>query len=168
MSDVHPSLLRSIRLNSKHLLHGRVISIDPSSGSHSSLPAYAVFREGKLVSADAIQVPKQWLGSVNHTPHRLRVIGEHLRNLGEFDLLVVECFHWRPNARTDPKSMQQLNQSVGCITSNTQWHFVLQILGFEWAKHRPADYVKSDIADAIHMGSWAIELAEQETRGRHK
>lgn len=159
--DIHPQLLRNIRNCREKLLTGRVISIDPSSGSRTSSPAYAIYRQGKLVAADSIKLPGILLNNAKYTPHRLRYISQILHDLGEFDVLAIEWFDPEPNHKTNHKSMQQLNQSVGCISGAVQWDRVIPVFGFEWTRHRPRDYVKSDIDDAVHIGKWVIELASK-------
>lgn len=167
-ATIHPSLVKAVALNAKVLLGGSFLSIDPSSGSpdtkkwgRGSMPGYAIFRRGHLYKAGQIQVPKELLKGINYCPHRLQFIANKLRVKfpREFKLLVIECIHYKPNRKTNMKSFQQLNQSVGAITAALQWKRILNVLPYEWKKVAGIYHIKGDAMDAIQIGQTVIEIA---------
>src|SRR5574343_1157995 len=78
-------LYKEVRRLSPILTEGRVISIDPSCGSSSSMPAYAMYEQGKLVMAE--EIPLQVEDTLHH---RLRQLAEELDKLPTADILIYE------------------------------------------------------------------------------
>ena len=124
-----------------------------------------MFRKGILKSAGEVPVPIELMKGINYTPHRLKFIGSYLRDRfpDAFDLLIIECIYYRINEKTNLKSYQQLNQSIGAITSNLQWNKILNVLPWEWKKliEVAGIYEKQDVTDAIQIGAAMIAEARK-------
>jgi len=153
------------------LLKGNVLTIDPSSGG-SSMPGYAICREGRFVENGELRLPK---GSLIH--HRLHTLQKAIQALvdthGPFDLLIHEdialAFGAKGGASKGPKGSKGnphggfvtrgttfLQWSVGVTLSAQPWPHVVRVAPQSWwawvRKNMPPDsYVKGDATDALCM-----------------
>lgn len=143
------------------ILEGRILAVDPSSGSSKSLPGYAIYEKGKLIDSGVISVDT---GKVLNV--KLRMIADSLRN--EFpvpDVLVIENLPpFMGNAGDGPgfgfnKSILNLHRSVGAIMSAVPCEPIVEVAPVSWRKNVPDNYVKSDENDAILMGYTVVRLA---------
>ena len=133
--------------------NGRMLAIDPSSGSAGSLPGYALFEAGRLVDAGTLGLPR----GTRALSNRLYLLRAALAS--EFpqpDILAVELI--APVMPTGKghflyKSASSLLKSVGAILS--VWDVpVIEPSPATWHSMTPPNYVKSDTADACMLG-WA-------------
>ena len=143
------------------ILNGRILCIDPSVGSGSSMPGYAIYEKGEKVDSGIIEVE----AVKKHVGFRLQEIGKCLREeFGEFDVLVIEDIPpfragkgIRHGAR---KSHVSLLKSVGCIFGAAQFKHLVNIHPRTWQKWKDDDYTKSDHADAVYIGIAALGMAK--------
>lgn len=150
---------KQIAENIQYILNGVFISIDPSIGSSSSMPGYAVYREGELVESGIFSIAHRDAS----IPDRLRALHNHVRKLYtkyEPDALVYEDIPVsRHGGRAD--SHASLLKAVGAILAvpGTTGH--VGIYPVSWKSEARDTYVKGDEADAIEIGYVAIQVARR-------
>ena len=161
-TEERSQLHRAISFNRKSLLEGDVIAIDPSSGSRESLPGFAIFSKGKLIRSGVIEVPVRLMRGLNYTPHRLQWISKNLTDTfpQTFDVLIMEGIHFKTNAKTNPKSFQQLNQAIGAIIGGLRWNYIVNIYPWHWKELLSGVYEKGDAMDAINIGTAVMRIAK--------
>lgn len=148
--------------NAEIILKGTFISIDPSCGSNNSMPAYAIYKESRLVRSGTIQ-----LNLNKDTEYRLKDLSKQLSNIipMDVDVAVIENIPVMPG-KFSHKGLSSLFKSVGTIIGafsvieNPNLIFI-NIMPISWRKYAPAGYVKSDVGDAILIGNAAIQLAKK-------
>jgi len=143
-----------IRANFQSILTGKLLAIDPSVGSRSSLPGWAYFESGKLVASGVIQVAVN-----NSLQARLREISEKLREqFGPVDVLAVEDIRvWR-GARS---MVVSLLKGVGAALCSVDAKVCLEVIPQAWHGLVGDDYEKSDEKDAIAIGEYVLYVARQ-------
>ena len=145
------------------LLEGRVLAIDPSSGSQSSLPGYALFDKGELIDHGVIK-----LKISRELPRRLNELGEALKT--EFpavDVLVIEDIPVRSYGKgASPHA--SLLKAVGCILACCTYREFVEISPPTWkayVRRNPERfskvYEKSDDLDAWIIGQYALDTARE-------
>ena len=141
----------------KDLLSGEVLCVDPSSGSKSSMPGYAVYRKGELVESGTIEVP---LGDKIYD--RLVYLVACIKR--EFnttpDVLVIEDIPIG-KGRLRMAALRSLNMSVGAIIGALEVDKVVALHPRFWKKHARVNYSKSDEQDAIMMGEVCFKVISQ-------
>ena len=149
--------MRQVRPNKKNILMGSMLVIDPGSTSLG----YAMYQHGSLITSGSIQVKSPFVQV------RLKALAEELRQFPEVDLLVTEYIH-SPNHKTIPTNYTSLLKSIGCIMSNTQWNYCLEIAPILW-KDVLGDISikgKNDEEDAKLIGEAMIRLANGEENNK--
>lgn len=149
--------------NAEQLLKGTFISLDPSCGSQSSMPAYAIYTRGRLVGSGIIQ-----LNLNKELPYRLKElsykISKILDQYPQIDSAVVENIPVIPG-KFSQKGLSSLLKSVGTIMGSFlhkgEDFLIIEIMPRSWRQFAPADYVKSDVGDAIMIGHATIKLCEK-------
>lgn len=140
---------------------GTMLCVDPSIGSHSSMPGYAVYVEGQLMDSGIIRLPTS---------------GDHIRRLYElnrslredfseqvYDILVIEEI---PMVRYEKfgRSLQAqipLHRAVGCVLGALPIGVCLEIPPQTWRMYLDvAQYDKNDESDAVMLGYAALQLAK--------
>lgn len=155
---VTPMSLKAISYNVNSILTGKMISIDPSSGSRESLPGWAVFEGGKLKKSGVIEIDPNLMGP-QYLPHRLQAIGKYCRNyLTDCDLLAIEKIT-EPNSGTIMSAYMPLLKSVGAFESNILFKYHIGIPPWDWKTHVPTGYIKSDMNDAESIGNFLVHHA---------
>lgn len=139
------------------ILTGHILCVDPSSGSHSSLPGYAIYKQGELVESGVVQVD---LGERIHS--RLFEINRTFREEFEVpDLLVLE---WIPpmsfKSGLHTKAVASLHKGIGAIMAAIPTP-LLEVHPRTWQKFNTASYVKTDENDAIGIGFAVIQISKQ-------
>lgn len=144
------------------ILTGTILVIDPSSGSNSSMPGYAIFQAGKKVESGIIQVP---LGEPLGI--RLQYINECLKN--EFispDLFIIEDIPSKGYG-THAVSHATLLKAVGAFMAGIRYDKYLEIHPHTWRAYalslpeNAEGYNKTDEMDAIMMGECVIQKARE-------
>lgn len=140
------------------LIEGVVISIDPSIGSSSSMPGYAIYRAGTLIASGTIQ-----LSIDEEFPLKAQQLAYSIRKLyTEYDpdVLVYEEIAVHGPGRNIASHVTLL-KAVGIILSVPGPKYYVGIYPTSWKKLARPTYVKSDEADAIELGYVAVWQAEQ-------
>jgi len=133
------------------LLTGRVVAIDPASGS-TSMPGWALFQEGALVAKGVVQLnPKLPVqGRLNAL---FFALSEGIGHPPP-DVIIIEEIRGR-------MAHVFLTWACGVIVSAFSESELLELpIGF-WKAVIPEGYEKSDEEDAMHIGLAAIELAKE-------
>jgi hypothetical protein len=162
------------------LIQGRVVAVDPSIGSTSSQPGFAVYIQGELRASGILPIDPGlpvW--------ERLRILVYHMRKLyreWDPDVLVFEDIpsqrHGQFNNAGNANAHASLLKAVGAILSVSGPDHYVGLHPQSWKRMVRPDYVKSDTRDAVEMGWIAIEEAKRigeidppgkrETRSRGK
>lgn len=143
-----------IKKYTTELLEGRVLAVDPASGS-SSMPGWAYYTGGILMESGVIQVKP-------HLPlnRRLFLIAQVLaKELPKPDVFVIEDIR-RIRGVFGGSSVDVLMKSIGAIMSAVDCERFLEISPLVWKKYVTAEYEKSDENDAIWIGKVAIAFAQ--------
>lgn len=135
---------------------GQLLAIDPSSGSEGSMPGFAIFKEGRLISCGTIKLPA---GGELHL--RLQELARTLREEFEVpDVLVVEQIAPYIKGFFNLSLHKSIGATVSAIPckslveiSPSSWHAAIRKMGIE------DSYVKSDVNDAIFMGYCVVKEA---------
>jgi hypothetical protein len=137
---------------------GRFVSVDPSCGSSSSQPGYAIYDKGVLVTRGLLEVGVR--GDLHTRLHKLATLLRMLRDAYEADTLVYEDVPPRHYGRGggNANAHASLLKSVGTVLS-LGWENVFGIRPTDWKWHARDSYVKGDAEDAEEIGYVAIELA---------
>ncbi len=152
----------------REILEGTMLAIDPSTGSKSSRPGFALYKAGELVESGEIAVDLK-----ANRSKRLYEIAETVRS--EFptpDVLVVEYIPPVTYRGSDVKmngvSLMALQKAIGAIIGANPVEHLLEIPASAWRKYRPTQYVKTDEWDAICLGICAVETAKNVQKDKEK
>lgn len=142
----------------QQVLEGTFLAIDPSSGSSSSMPGYAVFLNGNLVESGIISVSP---AAKKNT--RLFGITDSLRT--EFDHPDVIAIENIPpmtfkGGGMSGWSLVALQRSIGAIISVFDCEYI-EVAPIAWKSYRFEGYEKNDQNDAICIGLCVIAAARQ-------
>jgi hypothetical protein len=137
-------------LHADTLANGRVLAIDPSSGSAGSMPGYAYSVGGVLMEAGTFQI------ELREVSGRLWAFAEALRSefLDKVDLLIIEeipPFMQSAGSSFRSRSVVNLHMSVGAALAVLGYRPVIYVPPSAWhadVKRLPFDYKKSDDTDA--------------------
>jgi hypothetical protein len=140
------------------LLEGTVVCIDPSIGSTSSMPGWAVYRKTVLLASGIFRIDNTW-----STPERLKHLHRYLLDLyAEYpppDVLVYEDIPARRQGRGNAAGHASLLKAVGAILAAPGPVGHVGLMPISWKSMARDTYRKSDEADAIEMGWVAMEAA---------
>ena len=143
------------------LLTGTVVCIDPSIGSKSSQPGYAVYIKGELEDSGFIDLGTAATGTVAQRLHKFRMTLE--LDFPTPDIVVVERIVINPKAvGYNNVSVLKLNQAVGVTMS--QWDVpVIEVSPMSWkATAKTLDnYEKSDEWDSVALGWCCLTKAKE-------
>lgn len=147
-----------IRNSLTTILRGVVIAIDPSIGSSSSMPGWALYRAGALISSGTLGInPDQSVWK------RLRDLARAMRSLykeTDPDVLVYEEIpSQRYGGGGNANAHASLLKAVGVILSIPGPDVCVGLHPLSWKKMVRETYVKGDEADAVEMGWIAIAEA---------
>lgn len=151
----------------QEILEGVVVSIDPSIGSSSSQPGWAVYRQSKLVASGVFDIPAH-----KSVWERLRRLANAVRKLYKKfnpDILIYEEIPaQRYGLGGNAGAHASLLKAVGAILSVPGTEGCVGIHPQSWKKLARADYSKGDEADAVEMGWVVIELARYQLEQRER
>lgn len=148
-----------IRANILSITEGVIVSIDPSIGSTSSQPGWAVYRAGKLMNAGTFEIDPTW-----YTWERLQRLSHHVRKLyAEYDpdVLVFEDIPSQRYGGGNANAHASLLKAVGVILSISGPDAFIGLHPITWKKLVRSEYRKGDMEDAIEMGWIAIQIARE-------
>lgn len=142
------------------VLDGTFLAIDPSTGSKSSVPGYALFEKGQLVESGEI------ITDIHaNRSKRLYEISRTIRE--EFpkpDVLAVEYIppvSYKGSAnRMNSTSLMALQKAIGAILVAHPVDHLVEVPAITWGKYKPEDYVKTDEYDALSIGYCVIAHAK--------
>lgn len=153
------NIYQTIHENRLLLTQGKVLSIDPSVGSHSSMPGYAVYKAGVLQESGTLKINPEL-----PTWKKLQELHRLLRNLSklhEIDACIYEQMPVSAHGGRSQVSHATLLMAVGVTIGAVQARAFIGILPMSWKQHASPGYVKSDEQDAIEIGRIVIEMAQQ-------
>lgn len=139
------------------MTEGVVLSVDPSIGSVSSMPAFAIYRAGQLVTSGVWE-----MDPTSPLPSRLQRLSYLMRKLiKEYDpdVLVHEAISDVPFKGFAGRGHASLQKALGAILSVSGPDKYVGMLPATWKKFARSHYVKSDENDAKEIGWVAIEQA---------
>lgn len=157
-------LWKQLRPYARLALDGRLLVIDPSVGSSSSQPGYALYEAGQLTDSGVIDIP---VGSIESRLFHLRSV-----LCGEFpekpDVVVVEdipVLRFNKFGRSLAAQIP-LHYAVGVVLSAFDAP-VVRVFPATWHAFVGADYQKSDESDAIVMGHTVLQFARHILQDAH-
>lgn len=149
-------LYKEVRSNLTAILGGRILSVDPSCGSRSSMPGWAYYTEGGKLEGSGI-LKLDYEKELNYRLHTLLVDLQEWA--GDVDVLVYEDIAPRRYGGGGAHGHASLLKSVGVVMSALPVVAAIGVKPTQWKKLASAGYVKSDEADAREMGRIVIDLA---------
>lgn len=155
-----------IQDNIKGLIEGLVVSFDPSIGSSSSMPGWAVYRAGELIDSGTFQIPYH-----ESIPNRLRMLHNHVRllyNKYTPDCMVYEDIPAQRQGGGNAVAHASLLKALGVILSVPGPDGYVGLLPVSWKGEARDTYIKSDVNDAIEVGWVAINVARRIRDGKGK
>jgi hypothetical protein len=140
------------------LTKGRVLAVDPSIGSTSSMPGWAFYKAGVLIESGILEInPK---GSVWDRLQDLSRLVRRLYKEFEIDILVYEDIPSQRQGGGNANAHASLLKAQGAIMSVPGPRAYVGIMPISWKKMVRDTYIKSDEGDAIEIGWIVIELAK--------
>lgn len=140
------------------LQQGIVVAIDPSIGSNSSMPGWAVYKAGELLGSGTFALDLN-----KGRPQRLQQLAHFLRKLYATwnpDVLVYEEVpsqrYGGGNNFGNAKAHASLLNALGVVLSISGPDYYVGLQPISWKKCARPTYVKSDQADAEEIGWVAI------------
>jgi hypothetical protein len=155
--------------NIKGLTMGVVVAIDPSVGSSSSMPGWAVYRVGVLVESGIISLPRE-----KALVPRLRALARSMRDIYRKylpDVLVYEEIPAQRHGMGNAEAHASLLKAVGVILSIEGPEAAVGIYPVSWKGMVSDHYIKGDEEDAREIGRIVIEhafLQQQQTTATKK
>ena len=141
------------------ILSGKILSVDPSTGSAGSMPGYACFTKGKLIESGILEVNYR-----QKTHLKLYEIAKSIREEFEMpDILLVEQISIviYKGSKISPFGMSSLQRSIGAIIGARPFPNLIEIPAASWKKYKPDNYIKTDEFDSVSIGLCAIEVAKE-------
>ena len=141
----------------KELTEGAVFSCDPSIGSSSSMPGWAVYIQGKYVASGTIDLPR-----TKPIPDRLKTLARELTKLYSkypCDVLVYEEIPAQRHGMGNANAHASLLKALGVILSVSGPEHTVGIMPVSWKPLISEQYQKGDEADAIEIGRIVIDQA---------
>lgn len=140
------------------ILEGTLVAIDPSIGSSSSMPGYAIYRAGILEESGILSIDSS--GTIWQ---RLRMVVHQVRKLYQQwdpDVLIFEDIPPQRHGG-DASAHASLIKAVGAIISVSGPDYVVGLHPRSWKLLVRPSYTKSDENDAIEMGWIAVQEARR-------
>lgn len=150
-----------VRSASEKIQYGTILAVDPSCGSRSSMPAYAVLEAGEIVDSGVIQLDVDDALEVR-LGHLYMTIANLVKTHG-VDVLVYEEIAARPFGarRFANHAHASLLKSVGVVLAAGLGvrHYV-GLRPSVWKKLASPTYRKGDEEDAREMGLISVRIAQ--------
>mgnify|MGYP001571998249 FL=1 len=155
---------RNIRPLIDFIICGSVVCIDPSIGSTSSMPGWAIYRSGELIQSGIFTIdPKIRIWEKARELHR------NVYNIYKKfkpDILVYEEIpdqNYRQGGATgfNVKAHATLLKAVGAILSVPGTSYAVGLRPIVWKKYVRPEYRKGDKEDAIEIGYAAIQISKE-------
>ena len=142
----------------KLLVRGIVLAVDPSIGSKSSMPGFAIYSNGELLTSGTLRIDATMSQSA-----RLKEVYRQLRNLSKeykVDACVYEKVPVSAHGGRSQVAHASLLMAVGVTLAAVDARVFVGIPPTSWKKYAREDYTKTDEADAVEIGRIVIEMAE--------
>lgn len=159
VSEISPKtkLYQEVEPRLNDLLYSVVLVIDPSIGSSSSSPGWAVYNAATLDAAGTIDT------GGSHLPlwKRARALADEIRGLcDDFapTLLIYEDIPATSNFNANAQA--SLLKAVGIVLASSTTDDCLGIHPASWKNYVRPSYTKGDKEDAIEIGHVAVALAK--------
>lgn len=147
----------------KVILNGTFISIDPSIGSRSSMPAWAVYKKGRKIAADTFDINAD--ATLHQRAQELHSQVYRLYKQYKPKLLVYEDIPDRAYGGRSATGHASLLKAVGIILGVPGPREGVGLRPTVWIPRARKSYVKGDMQDAIEIGYVAIKLAKEIEKG---
>lgn len=140
------------------ILSGTILAIDPSTGSKSSMPGYALFVKGKLKECGIIEVDP----SLSKTK-RLSEINRTLRE--DFNIPDILACEYIPPVKygrggMNSISLMGLQRAIGATMAAFPDSELIEVATKFWMTHHNwKEWKKGDVDDAIAIGMAVINTA---------
>ena len=134
-----------------------VLVIDPSIGSSSSAPGWAVYNMGQLYKSGTIDT------GGSHLPlwKRARTLADEIKSLcDDFGPEVLVYEDIPASSGFNANAQASLLKAVGIVLASSNTEYCLGIHPASWKNYVRPTYTKGDEEDAIEIGWVAISLAE--------
>ncbi len=164
-----PKVYTQVASARNELLTGRVLVIDPSIGSNSSMPGYAIFENSKMLEKGILQI--ETMKRKGTVVPRLRELSHILRTEFDemYDVLVIEDVPSVWSRAGGHKAVIPLMKAMGCIIGNVQSKYVVEITPMSWTSRvskieveKQMKYIKGDDTDAEWIGYVVMQMAVNE------
>ncbi len=148
----------SIKPLANLILTGKLLIIDPSTGSQSSLPGYAIYEKGHLLESGVIEVDL-----ADSRSQKLYEISRTVReDFEEPDILVIEYIPpVTYKGGMNSNAVMALQKAIGAILAARPFKNVIEIPAIVWKSYKHPEYIKTDEHDAIAIGRCAIGVARE-------
>ena len=149
-------LYKEVKAATHLVLTGRLIAVDPSCGSTSSMPAIAVYERGIFVRSELL-----FLDTDKSLEERLSDLG-HLCSELKCDVLAYEDIppvRFHKSGRTSAASQSSLIKALGAILGTITATQYVGLRPSVWKRMTGPNYVKSDEGDATEMGEIVVRVA---------
>ena len=143
MAEKYARERAALRKNSKAILEGSVLYVDPSSTSLG----YAISEQGEFVSSGCFDTK----GDIGF---RLRHMWDCIKSLGEFDVLVIEKIR---GSRSHAFLFWSVGMAAACVGKP-----VCEIPWPMWKVMIDDQYVKGDEIDAIYISRFVLAFSKGE------
>lgn len=150
-----------IQAAAHELQAGIILAVDPSIGSQSSMPGWAVYSKGLYQESGIIEI-----NCTASTPFRLQYLNYSIRKLiakWQPDVMVYEAITDVPYKGFSARGHAPLQKALGAILSISGPSKYVGMLAVSWKKMVRDTYVKGDEADAVELGWVAIQEARRIT-----
>lgn len=151
-------LYEDVRAALHPILHGIVLSVDPSIGSHSSQPGFAVYREAQFVTSGTMSIDPE-----GDRPTRLQELTHQLRKLvREYtpDVCAYEDIPPRRYGGGGATAHASLLMALGATLAVSGPDRYVRLAPRVWKRLVSSTYRKSDEADAVEMGRITCDMAK--------
>lgn len=145
--------------NLKLILEGTMLSVDPSVGSSSSQPGWALYMGGNLVSSGVLEIE---VGTPLH--YRLQTLAREMRKLYKLydpDVLAFEDIPSQRYGGGNAEAHASLLKAVGVILSIPGPRGYIRLKPMVWKRLVRDTYVKGDQEDAEEMGRITVQVAQE-------
>lgn len=159
MASKTTKIYKSVAACYRDILEGTFIAFDPSTGSQSSMPGYAIFINGNLTESGIIKV-----NPADRKNVKLFSITESLRTeFPQADVIAIENIppvRYNRKGAMDGWAIVALQRAVGAIMGCFNCEYV-EVAPASWQKYKFEGYDKSDEHDSICIGLCCIDIAKQ-------
>ena len=141
----------------REIMEGTLLAIDPSCGSESSMPGYALYRGAELIKSGTLDIKK----ISRDVAYRLQDLSSMLGEFKDIDVLVVEHIPARRYGGGGATGHASLLNAEGVCLASTKAARILRVRPQTWHSMKPDHWIKGDAADAEAIGHCVITIARE-------